>query len=145
MLIRSTLLVSAALASIGLGYVGGAMTSAQAADYPRSFSRFDECEQCESFVDRDVRWRHRHAYPGGYADYEVGYATSGPAVVIERPAIVERRVVVERPIIERRIVVERPIIERRIVVERPAVVERRSFFVETTPAPLAVPGYACCY
>ena len=144
MLIR--LIISAVFSSIGLGYLGGAMTPARAADYPTSFGRFDECEQCEPFVDRDVRWRHRQAYRRGYADYGVGYATSGPAVVIERPAIVERRVVVERPIIERRVVVERPIIERRIVVERPTVLERRSVIVESLPPPVTViPGPACCY
>ena len=147
MLIQPKSIICAALASIGIACAVGAITPARAADYPTSFSRFHECEDCEHFADRDVRWRHRHAYRWrrGYADYDVGYAASGPAIVIERPPVVERRVVVERPIIERRVVVERPIIERRVLVERPAVVERR-VFVETTPPPVAiVPGFPCCY
>jgi hypothetical protein len=118
MSIRPTLIISVAVASIVIGSAG-ATKPASAADYwTGSYGRYDECDTCERFVDRDVRWRHR---------WREGYG----ATVIERPAIVERRVVVERPIIE-----------RRVIVERPAIVERRSVFVETAPV---LPRYGCCY
>jgi hypothetical protein len=115
MFVRPAAIITAAAASIIIGYAG-AIAPAKAADYwTGGYERFDDCDTCGRFVDRDVRWRHR---------WREGYG----ATVIERPRIVERRVVVERPIIE-----------RRVIVERPAIVERRSVIVERPPR------YGCCY
>src|SRR5438552_5299209 len=117
MFARPAVIISAAVASIVLGYAG-TMNPVRAADYSTGgYGRYDECDTCGPFVDRDVRWRHR---------WREGYG----ATVIERPTIVERRVVVERPIIE-----------CRVIVERPAVVERRSVIVERPPPIAVVPRY----
>jgi hypothetical protein len=46
----------------------------------------------------------------------IGCATHERVVVRERPAVVQERVVVERPVVQERVVVTQPVVQERVIV-----------------------------